>query len=129
VAAVAAQLNHEDTRTLVDFLDLVRFHRPFLLRCVLFSQALENHIALSDDRNRVLALLSRITTSTQIFPRRYELKGIKYHTRHIAEGGFGTVHRGASDPNICVKVMTKVDSNTLMVRLTLFKYPPNQTVE
>jgi hypothetical protein len=79
------------------------------------SQALKNHITLSDERNRVLALLSRITTLTCIFPHRYELKGITYHTSPIAGGGFGTVHRGVSDPNICIKVMTKVDPEALMV--------------
>jgi hypothetical protein len=90
------------------------------------SQTLKDHITLSDERNRILALLSRITASTQIFPHRYELKGIKYHSSPIAGGGFGTVHRVVSDPNICVKVMTKVDSNALMVYPRLFTYftPP-----
>jgi hypothetical protein len=78
-------------------------------------KALKDHITLSDERNRVLALLSRITTYTRIFPQRYELKDIKYDPLPIAEGGFGRVHRGISDPNICVKVTTKVDPTALTV--------------
>jgi hypothetical protein len=124
VAAAAAQFNPGDIRTIVDFLDVVRSLLSFSLRMWLMetSKVLKNHISLSDQRNRILALLSRITTSTHIFPRRYELNGIKYHNRPIASGGFGTVHRGASDPNICVKVMAKVDSKALMVCLWLFTH-------
>jgi hypothetical protein len=92
--------------------------------CILFAifQALKNHITLSNERNRVLALLSRITTLTYIFPRRYELKGITYRPLPTAGGSFGTVHRGVSDPNICVKVMAKAGSNALMVYLKLFAH-------
>jgi hypothetical protein len=95
--------------------------------CISFGviQALKNHITLSDERNRVLALLSRITTLTHIFPHRYELKGITYRPLPIAGGSFGTVHRGVSDPNICVKVMATVDANALMVYLKLFTYLPD----
>jgi hypothetical protein len=88
------------------------------------SQALKDHITLSDERNRVLALLSRIATLTHIFPCRYELRGVKYDPLPIAGGGFGTVHRGVSDPSICVKVMAKVDSNALMVYHKLLTHSP-----
>jgi hypothetical protein len=127
VASAAVKLDSKDIQTLVDFLDLVRLCWSAVLQCAsyLCSQALKNHITLSDERNRVLALLSRITTSTHIFPCRYELKGIKYHSSPIAGGGFGTVHRGVSDPNICVKVMVKVDSEALMVFFESFINPPN----
>jgi hypothetical protein len=98
-----------------------------LLVSVLFAscQTLKNHITLSDERTRVLALLSRITTSTYIFPHRYELKGITYRPLPIAGGSFGTVHRGVSDPNICVKVMVQSDANALMVYLKLFTHLPD----
>lgn len=96
VAAAAVNLADADIRTLVDFLDL----------------ALKDHLSISGEQNRVLALLSRITSSTHVFPQCYELKGIKYCSSPIAEGGYGAVHRGI-DLNVCVKVMTKVDSKTL----------------
>ncbi|KAF5353883.1 hypothetical protein D9756_007269 [Leucocoprinus leucothites] len=95
VAAVE-ELEPDDTRTLVNFLDL----------------ALKDYLSISEERNRVLALLSRITSSTRIFPQLYELKYIKYNSIPIAEGGFGSVHQ-ASDPSMCVKVMARVDPKSL----------------
>lgn len=92
VAAAATMLGPDDTRTLVDFLDL----------------ALKDHLTISDERNRALALLSRVTSSTCIFPQRYEVKGIKYRPMPIAEGGFATVHEGIN-LKMCIKVMTRVD--------------------
>ncbi|KAF5362327.1 hypothetical protein D9756_002589 [Leucocoprinus leucothites] len=96
VMGATTELDLDDTRILVDFLDL----------------ALKNHLSISEEQNRVLALLSRITSSTHIFPQRYELKGIKYHACPMAEGGYGTIHRG-TDLNVCVKVMTQVDPKAL----------------
>ncbi|KAJ3571074.1 hypothetical protein NP233_g3990 [Leucocoprinus birnbaumii] len=96
VAKAVTELKDDDIRTLVDFLDLT----------------LRNHISISGEQNRVLALLSRVTSSTHIFPRRYEIKGIKYDPKPIASGGYGTVHRG-TDINACVKMMTQVDSKAL----------------
>ncbi|KAF5361837.1 hypothetical protein D9756_002615 [Leucocoprinus leucothites] len=96
VTRAATELKPEDIRTLVDFLDL----------------ALKDHLSISEEQSRVLALLSRITSSTHIFPQRHELKGIKYHPRPMAEGGYGTVHRG-TDIDVCVKVMTQVDPKAL----------------
>lgn len=96
VATSVAELDPDDTRTMVDFLDM----------------ALKDYLSISEERNRVLALLSRVTSSTRIFPRRYELKGIKYCSTPIAEGGYGTVHRG-TDLNVCVKVMSRVDQKAL----------------
>ncbi|KAF5362148.1 hypothetical protein D9756_002541 [Leucocoprinus leucothites] len=98
VAVAVAGVGFDDTRVLVDFLDLV----------------LKNRISISAERNRVLALLSKVTASTRIFPQRYQVKGIKYHPTPVAEGGFGTVHQG-SDPTVCVKVMMKVDEKSLAV--------------
>ncbi|KAF5361838.1 hypothetical protein D9756_002614 [Leucocoprinus leucothites] len=92
VAEAAVELKYNDVQTLVDFLDL----------------ALKDHLTISDERNRVLALLSKITSSTRIFPQRYEVKGINYRSIPIAEGGFGTVHEGL-DLNMCVKVMSRVE--------------------
>ncbi|KAF5354692.1 hypothetical protein D9756_005497 [Leucocoprinus leucothites] len=88
VAAVVVELPLDDIRTLVDFLDLTT--------------------SISEEQNRTLALLSKITSSTHIFPQRYEVKGIKYSPTPIAEGGYGKVHRGI-DLNVCVKVTAKVD--------------------
>jgi hypothetical protein len=57
-------------------------------------------------------------TLSQVLPRRLELKSVKYSPRPIAEGGFGKVHRGLSDPTICIKVTTRVnDLGALIVRL------------
>ncbi|KAF5354620.1 hypothetical protein D9756_005574 [Leucocoprinus leucothites] len=96
VAAVAVELPPGDIRTLVNFLDL----------------ALKDHLFISEDHNRTLALLAKITSSTHIFPQRYEVRNIKYSPTPIAEGGYGTVHRGI-DFNVCVKVTVKVDLKTL----------------
>ncbi|KAF5361872.1 hypothetical protein D9756_002598 [Leucocoprinus leucothites] len=96
IAKAAVELESDDTRALVDFLDL----------------ALKDHLSISEEQNRVLALLSRITSSTHVFPRRYVIQGIKYDPRPMAAGGFGTVHRG-TDINVCVKVMTQVDPKAL----------------
>ncbi|KAF5361880.1 hypothetical protein D9756_002596 [Leucocoprinus leucothites] len=96
ITKAAVELESDDTRALVDFLDL----------------ALKDHLSISEEQNRVLALLSRITSSTHVFPRRYVIQGIKYDPRPMAAGGFGTVHRG-TDINVCVKVMTQVDPKAL----------------
>ncbi|KAJ3561616.1 hypothetical protein NP233_g10087 [Leucocoprinus birnbaumii] len=95
-AVVTTEFKREDISTLVNFLDL----------------ALRNHLSITEEQNRVLALLARITSSTHIFPQRYEIKGIKYDSKPIAGGGYGSVHR-ATDINACVKVMTQVDSKAL----------------
>ncbi|KXN81654.1 Ribosomal protein S6 kinase alpha-5 [Leucoagaricus sp. SymC.cos] len=76
------------------------------------SKALKDHLSISDERNRVLAILSKITSVTHIFPQRYELNGVKYCPQPIAEGGFGNVHQGV-DPSMCVKVMKRLDPNAL----------------
>ncbi|KAJ3558633.1 hypothetical protein NP233_g11469 [Leucocoprinus birnbaumii] len=78
VAAAAVELLPNDIRSLVDFLDLT----------------LKDYLLKSDERSRVLALLSKLTSSTQTFPQCYEVKRIQYQPVPIAEGGFGTVHRG-----------------------------------
>ncbi|KAJ3571101.1 hypothetical protein NP233_g3972 [Leucocoprinus birnbaumii] len=96
VVGAIEELKTEDVRTLVDFLDLV----------------LTEHLPKSEEHSRALALLSRITSTMQIFPRRYELKAIRYHSRPVAEGGYGTVHRGM-DVDVCVKVTTQVDPKAL----------------
>ncbi|KAJ3576474.1 hypothetical protein NP233_g401 [Leucocoprinus birnbaumii] len=95
-AAAVLELLPNDIRTLVDFLDLT----------------LKDYVLKSEERNRVLALLSKLTSSTQTFPQCYEVTGVKYQPVPIAEGGFGTVHRG-SDLNMCVKVMSRVDTGAL----------------
>ncbi|KAJ3555492.1 hypothetical protein NP233_g12196 [Leucocoprinus birnbaumii] len=96
IVSAAGGFKTEDIRTLVDFLDLV----------------LTDHLSKSEERNRTLALLAKITSITHLFPRRYELKAIRYHPRPIAEGGYGTVHRGM-DVDVCIKVMTQVDPKAL----------------
>ncbi|KXN89052.1 Cytokinesis protein sepH [Leucoagaricus sp. SymC.cos] len=81
-----------------------------------FSQlkTLKEHLSISEERNRVLAVLSRITSSTLIFPQCYELRGVKHSPRkYLAEGGCGTVYQGL-DPTICIKVMKRFDASTLM---------------
>ncbi|KAJ3570473.1 hypothetical protein NP233_g4376 [Leucocoprinus birnbaumii] len=89
-------LKPDDIRALVDFLDLV----------------LTDYLLKSEERNCALALLAKVTSTTHIFPRRYELKAIRYHPRPIAEGGYGAVHRGV-DVDVCVKVMSQVDPKAL----------------
>ncbi|KXN83031.1 Ribosomal protein S6 kinase alpha-5 [Leucoagaricus sp. SymC.cos] len=96
VAEMVAELESNDVRPVVDFLD----------------QALKDQLSISDERNRVLAILSRITSATHIFPQRYELNGVKYRFEPVAEGGFGSVHQGV-DPSMCVKVMKRLDPNAL----------------
>ncbi|KXN85983.1 Ribosomal protein S6 kinase alpha-5 [Leucoagaricus sp. SymC.cos] len=96
VAEMVAELESNDIRLVVDFLD----------------QALKDHLSISDERNRVLAILSRITSATHIFPQRYELNGVKYRPEPIAEGGFGNVHQGV-DTSMCVKVMKRFDPGAL----------------
>ncbi|KAJ3564996.1 hypothetical protein NP233_g7925 [Leucocoprinus birnbaumii] len=96
VVAAAVELLSNDIRTLVDFLDLT----------------LKDYLLKSDERNRVLALLSKLTSTTRTFPQCYEVTGVKYQPVPIAEGGFGTVHRGL-DLNMCVKVMSQVDTSAL----------------
>ncbi|KAJ3560252.1 hypothetical protein NP233_g10964 [Leucocoprinus birnbaumii] len=93
VATAASRLQPNDTRVLVDFLDL----------------ALKDHLSISSERNRVLALLSKATSSTRIFPQRYELKGVKYGPKPIASGGFGKVYQ-SSDQQMCIKVMDLIVS-------------------
>ncbi|KXN85809.1 Tyrosine-protein kinase CSK [Leucoagaricus sp. SymC.cos] len=97
VAMAVVEFEHDEIQTIVNFLD----------------QALKERLTITEERNRVLAILSRITSSTLIFPQRYELKGIKYDPRkRLAEGGCGIVYRGA-DPTICVKLMKRFDTGTL----------------
>ncbi|KXN89682.1 Mitogen-activated protein kinase kinase kinase 5 [Leucoagaricus sp. SymC.cos] len=98
MAAAVVQLKQDDIQTVVDFLD----------------QALKEILTITEERNRVLAVLSRITSSTLIFPQRFELKGIKHGPRKfIDEGGCGTVYQGA-DPTICIKLMKRLDTGALM---------------
>ncbi|KAJ3576458.1 hypothetical protein NP233_g414 [Leucocoprinus birnbaumii] len=96
VVAAAMGLLSDDIQTLVDFLDLT----------------LKDYVLKLEERNRVLALLSKLTSLTQTFPQCYEVKGIQYQSVPIAEGGFGTVHRGL-DLNMCVKVMSRLDTSAL----------------
>ncbi|KXN81514.1 Cytokinesis protein sepH [Leucoagaricus sp. SymC.cos] len=98
VAMAVMELEHNSIQTLVDFLD----------------QTLKERLSISEELNRVLAVLSRITSSTLIFPQRYELKGVKHGPRkYLAEGGCGTVYQGA-DPTMCIKLMKRFDAGTLM---------------
>ncbi|KXN89008.1 Ribosomal protein S6 kinase alpha-5 [Leucoagaricus sp. SymC.cos] len=96
IAEIVAGLKPDDIRPVVDFLD----------------QTLKDHLSISDERNRVLALLSRITSATHVFPQRYELKSVKYRPEPIAEGGFGSVHQGVNT-SMCVKVMKRLEPDAL----------------
>ncbi|KXN81652.1 hypothetical protein AN958_04057 [Leucoagaricus sp. SymC.cos] len=96
ITEMVAELESSDIYPVIDFLD----------------QALKNHISIPEERNSVLAILSKITSVTHIFPQRYELKGIKYCPKPIAEGGFSNVHQGV-DPSMCVKVMKRLDPGAL----------------
>ncbi|KXN81648.1 hypothetical protein AN958_04070 [Leucoagaricus sp. SymC.cos] len=98
VAAAVAQLKPDDIQTVVDFLD----------------QALKDILTITEERNRVLAILSRITSSTLIFPQCFESKRIKCGPR-LDEGGCGIVYKGADDPTVCIKLMKKrLDTGALM---------------
>ncbi|KXN84892.1 Cytokinesis protein sepH [Leucoagaricus sp. SymC.cos] len=90
------ELDRDDVRPIVDFLD----------------QALKDHLSISEERNRVLAVLSRITSTTHVFPQRYELKNVRYNPQPIAEGGFGNVYQGV-DTTLCIKVMKRLDPGVL----------------
>ncbi|KXN83999.1 Cytokinesis protein sepH [Leucoagaricus sp. SymC.cos] len=97
VAEAVTELERGDIRSIVDFLD----------------QTLKDHLSISEERNRVLALLSRITSATHIFPKRYELNGVRYTSQPFAEGGFGSVHQGV-DTSMCVKVMKRLEPGALI---------------
>ncbi|KXN84539.1 Cytokinesis protein sepH [Leucoagaricus sp. SymC.cos] len=96
VAEMVAELESNNVHAIVDFLD----------------QVLKDHLSISDEQNCVLAILSRITSATHIFPRRYELNGVKYCPKPIAEGGFGSVHQGVNT-SMCIKVMKRLDPDAL----------------
>ncbi|KXN84535.1 Ribosomal protein S6 kinase alpha-5 [Leucoagaricus sp. SymC.cos] len=55
---------------------------------------------------------SDIRPVVDFLDQRYELKGVKYRPKPIAEGGFGNVHQGV-DPSMCVKVMKRLDPDAL----------------
>ncbi|KXN90939.1 Serine/threonine-protein kinase HT1 [Leucoagaricus sp. SymC.cos] len=99
VAAAIVELGHDEIQTLVNYLD----------------QAVKDNLSIPEERNRVLAILSRVTSSTLIFPQRYELKGISSRSprKFIVEGGCGTLYQGA-DPTMCIKMMKQLDIGTLM---------------
>ncbi|KXN89686.1 Tyrosine-protein kinase CSK [Leucoagaricus sp. SymC.cos] len=84
IAMAIVDLERDDVQTVVNFLD----------------QALKERLTIAEERNRVLAVLSRITSTTLIFPQRFELTGLKQGPRKfIDKGGCGTVYQGA-DPTI-----------------------------
>ncbi|KXN84852.1 Cell division control protein 15 [Leucoagaricus sp. SymC.cos] len=93
-----AEFEHDEIQAVVNFLD----------------QTLKEHLTVARERNRVLAVLSRITSSTLIFPQRFELTRIKHDPRKfIDEGGCGTVYQ-AADPTICIKMMKQLGTGALM---------------
>ncbi|KXN89675.1 Wall-associated receptor kinase-like 8 [Leucoagaricus sp. SymC.cos] len=97
MAATIVKFRHNDIQTIVNFLD----------------QALREHLSISKERNCVLAILSRITSSTLIFPQCYELKGIKYDPhKFIAQGGYGAVYQG-TDLSMCIKLMKQLNTGAL----------------
>ncbi|KAJ3574734.1 hypothetical protein NP233_g1566 [Leucocoprinus birnbaumii] len=96
VTKAVTELKPEDVRTLVDFLDL----------------ALKERLTISEEQNRVLALLSRISSTKRIFPQRYELRGIKYDPKPMAAGGYGQVHRG-TEIDVCVKITARLNPDAL----------------
>ncbi|KXN82811.1 Mitogen-activated protein kinase kinase kinase YODA [Leucoagaricus sp. SymC.cos] len=97
VVMAVIELEHDGIQTIVNYLD----------------KALKEGVLIAKKRSRVLAILSRITSSTLIFPEHYKLRGIKHGPRkYVAEGGCGTVYQGA-DPTICIKVMKRFDKGTL----------------
>ncbi|KAJ3561670.1 hypothetical protein NP233_g10054 [Leucocoprinus birnbaumii] len=69
VAAAAVELLPNDIQTLVDFLDLT----------------LKDYVLKSEEQNRTLALLSKLTSLMQTFPQCYKVKGIQYQSVPIAE--------------------------------------------
>ncbi|KXN92514.1 Serine/threonine-protein kinase HT1 [Leucoagaricus sp. SymC.cos] len=78
VAMVVAEFKHDEIQAIC------------LLSFMLPLKALKECLTIAEERNRVLAILSRITSSTLIFPQCYELRGIKYDPhKHLAEGRCG----------------------------------------
>ncbi|KXN81653.1 Serine/threonine-protein kinase CTR1 [Leucoagaricus sp. SymC.cos] len=96
IAEMVTELESNDVHAIVDFL----------------GQLLKDHLSVPGKRNRVLAILSRVTSATYIFPQCYELKSVDYRPKPIAEGGFGTVHQGVG-ASMCVKVMERLDPGAL----------------
>ncbi|KXN83977.1 hypothetical protein AN958_00622 [Leucoagaricus sp. SymC.cos] len=91
VAAAVIELAQDDIHVVVDFLD----------------RALKEILSIAEERNRVLAILCRITSSTFIFPQRFELKRIKHGPRRlINEGRCAAVYQ-ETDPTICLKKMKR----------------------
>jgi hypothetical protein len=120
VTVEISKLRPEDIRTLVDFLDLVRLPlvRNSMVLYSVIVKILGDHprsVPESDEQARALLLLLRITTSSHVFPQRHELKDIKYDPRPFAQGGFGSVYQGTSNPNVCVKIRARIDHNNFNV--------------
>ncbi|KXN87979.1 hypothetical protein AN958_07854 [Leucoagaricus sp. SymC.cos] len=108
VATAVIELAQDDILTMVNFL----------------GQVLKETLSISDGRNRVLAILSKVTSSSLIFPQCYELKGIiQGPRRYIGEGGCGIVYQVA-DPTVCTKATLKpLDTGALMVSINRRGYP------
>ncbi|KXN87514.1 Serine/threonine-protein kinase HT1 [Leucoagaricus sp. SymC.cos] len=97
IAAAVIELAQDDILTMVNFLD----------------QVLKETLSISDDRNHVLAILSKIRQG----PRRY-----------TDEGGCGIVHQVA-DPTVCTKATLKLlDTGALMVPINQRGYPMDSFV-
>jgi hypothetical protein len=78
-----------------------------------FMKALRDHLSAPEEPNHALALLSSVASETHIFPKRLELKNIRYSQTPLAKG-IGIIHRG-SDLNVCVKVLGLVDPGSSSV--------------
>jgi hypothetical protein len=83
-----------------------------------FKVLISNLFTLSE-KNRALALLSALISSTKYPPLRYILReNIPYRRASIGRGSFGKAHRGLSS-NLCVKVMrTDLDPHAVRSNLS-----------
>ncbi len=67
-----------------------------------------------NERDQVLSVFYRLAKSARVYPRCYELRGIQYDPKPVAEGGFATVHKGThKSQTICLKIMKPAKDETL----------------
>ncbi|KXN84711.1 Putative L-type lectin-domain containing receptor kinase I.4 [Leucoagaricus sp. SymC.cos] len=91
VAGASVILAHKNNaQLLVNYMDMV-------LR--------EGHVAMPDDQNRILTLLSKIVVSHGVIPEYHKLSSIKLQDTSAGSGTYGVVFRGLQDDSVCVKVM------------------------
>ncbi|KAF9449297.1 hypothetical protein P691DRAFT_728189 [Macrolepiota fuliginosa MF-IS2] len=63
-------------------------------------------ILTAGERKRTLSTLGKLAKIASVFPRCYELKGIRYDSKPLEGGGFADIHKGEyKNQTICVKII------------------------